>query len=154
MKQLDALISLYKPQIKPKQKSISELYAWLNNHLDIDEFPLTEFSNSFVKQLKLSAAKAITNAELNLAVEQLQFVAYRLLLSEKNSAYNEVLCESKAKFIYVIFEKRTGYISTNNSQLLLELSVEQGISQYDYDNTTSRFLYYITCVDRLAKKEY
>ena len=44
MKQLDALISLYKPQITPKQKSISELYAWLNNHLDIDELPLSEFS--------------------------------------------------------------------------------------------------------------
>lgn len=154
MKQLDALISLYKPQITPKQKSISELYAWLNNHLDIDELPLSEFSDSFLKQLKLSATKAITNAELNLTAEQLQFVSYRLLPSERNSTYNEVLCESNAKFTYVIFEKNTGYISTNNSQLLLELSVEQGISQYDYDNTTSRFLYYITCVDRLAKKEY
>lgn len=154
MKQLDALISLYKPQISPKQKTISELCAWLNSRLDIDELPLSKFSNSFIKQISQSAIKAITNAELNLTAEQLQFVSYRLLPSEKNSVYNEALCGTSERYIYVIFEENTGYILTNNSQLHLELSVEQGISQYDYDNTTSRFLYYISCIDRLAKKEY
>ena len=77
-----------------------------------------------------------------------------MLPTEKNRAYNAALKSTGEKYIYVIFERNTGYISTNSAQLQLELSVEQGVSQYDYDNDTDMFLYYITCLDRLKKEEY
>ena len=154
MKQFENLIALYKPQIIPQHKDISDLYNWLNNRLDIEEVPLTEFSNSFIKQLNFSAANAITNKELKLKTDQFQFVSYRLLPTDKNYVYNAILRQTGEKYIYVIFERNTGYISTNNAQLHLELSVEQGVRQYDYDNDTDMLLYYITCVDRLKKKEY
>lgn len=154
MEQFENLIALYKPQIIPQQKNILELHGWLSSHFNIEEFPLTEFSNSFIKQLYFSVANAITNEKLRLKAEQFQFVSYRLLPTDKNCVYNAVLHKIGEKYIYVIFEKNTGYISTNNAQLHLELSVEQGVSQYDYDNNTDIFLYYITCIDRLQKKEY
>lgn len=154
MKQVKNLIALYKPQIIPQHKDVSDLCSWLNSHLDIEEFPFTEFSNSFINQLNFSAVNAITNQKLKLTAEQFQFVSYRLLPTEKNRVYNASLGNTGEKYIYVIFERNTGYISTNNALLQLELSVEQGVSQYDYDNNTDIFLYYITCLERLKKKEY
>ena len=154
MKQIEKLIALYKPQVITQHKDISDLCSWLIGHLDIEEFPFTEFSNSFINQLNFSAVNAITNQKLKLTAEQFQFVSYRLLPTEKNRAYNAALKSTGEKYIYVIFERNTGYISTNSAQLQLELSVEQGVSQYDYDNDTDMFLYYITCLDRLKKEEY
>lgn len=154
MERFENIIAFYKSQIIPQYKDIVALRSWLNKHLDIEEVPLTEFSNSFIKQLNFSATNAITNKELKLKAEQFQFVSYRLLPTDKNYVYNAVLSKTREKYIYVIIERNTGYISTNNAQLHLELTIEQGVSQYDYDNNTDMLLYYITCVDRLHKKEY
>ena len=66
MEQFENLIALYNPQIIPQQKNILELHGWLSSHFNIEEFPLTEFSNSFIKQLYFSVANAITNEKLRL----------------------------------------------------------------------------------------
>ena len=154
MKQLQNLIALYKPQIIPQQKSISDLQTWLQKRFDVEEIPLSEFSDAFWKQLTFSATNAITNRRFKITNDKLNFIAYRLPLTEKNKAFLNGTRNVKDQFIYVIFESNTGFISTNHAHLHLELSVEQGISQYDYDNDTEMLIYYITCMDKLQKKEY
>ena len=138
MKQIEKLIALYKPQVIPQHKDVSDLCSWLNGHLDIEEFPFTEFSNSFINQLNFSAVNAITNQKLKLTAEQFQFVSYRLLPTEKNRAYNAALKSTGEKYIYVIFERNTGYISTNLSLIHICNWISYCFSQLDSINDVFR----------------
>ena len=70
MKQLQNLIALYKPQIIPQQKSISDLQTWLQKRFDVEKIPLSEFSDAFLKQLTFSATNAITNSKLKIAADR------------------------------------------------------------------------------------
>lgn len=92
--------------------------------------------------------------DLQLSVGDFLFVAYKALHTEKNRDYNSILQNTNEKFVHVVFEKKTGYILTNNSKLHLELSIFKGVTQYDYDNNTDRLLEYVTCIDMLKKHEY
>jgi len=154
MKQSENLLAHYKPTITPQYKSVEDMQKWLESHLDVEEISLTEFSDAFIEHLNYNSTNAITNSDLQLTAEDFLFVAYRIMHTEKNKEYNADLQKTNDNYIHVIFEKKTECFFTNNSKLFLELSIEQGISQYDYENDTIRLLHYVSCIDRLAKFEY
>lgn len=154
MERFENLLATYKTQIIPRRKDFFELQNWIVQNLDVEEMPLTDFSNAFIKQLILSAKNAITNSECQLSESQFQFISYRLKKTAKNCIYNADLRNSGNTFIYIIVERNTGFISTNNAKLHLELTVEQGISQIDYDSNSDYLLYYVRCIERLLKNEY
>lgn len=56
--------------------------------------------------------------------------------------------------IYVVFEKGTGYIRSNNNKLLLELFLERGVSQYDFDNDTNWLRSYLFYLESYSNGEY
>ncbi|MDR1615639.1 MAG: hypothetical protein LBR98_01265 [Syntrophomonadaceae bacterium] len=157
MNQIESLLAQYKPKISPGLKSAEVLQQSLKRCLDIERIPLTVFSESFIQHLYYNALHAITNKDAQLTSDEFSFIAYKLLRSEKNKEYIANINEhggTGEKFIYVIFEEKTGYVLVNNGKLHLEITIEFGVSQYDYDNNTERLLHYIGCVERLAKKEY
>ena len=147
------ILEHYKPMISPKEKNFEELHHWLEVKVDIEEIPLSAFTTAFIKHLDFNAENAITNAA-QLKAADFIFTAYKLLPTKKNETYNAKLNGKKEKFIYVILEEKTGYILTNNAKLHLELTIEKGISQNDYDHDTARLMEYISCIEHLEKKEY
>ena len=147
MKQRYEFIRNYKSQIIPGYKSFEETLKWLSEKVDIIEIPLSSFTNFFLESQKFNAVNAITNNNLHLSSEDFEFIAYKLLSTSKNEAYNK-------KLVYILFELRTGYVISNSAKLQLEIVIQQGIGQYDYENNTEYLLYYISCLDRLKNKEY
>ena len=135
MKQRYEFIRNYKSQIIPGFKSFEETLKWLSEKVDIIEIPLSSFTNFFLESQKFNAINAITNNNLHLSSEDFGFIA-------------------DGKFVYILFELRTRYVISNSAKLQLEIVIQQGIGQYDYENNTEYLLYYISCIDRLKNKEY
>ena len=152
MKQREEVISNENSQVSPGFKSFEETLKWLSEKVDIIEIPLSSFTNFFLESQKFNAINAITNNNLHLSSEDFEFIAYKLLSTSKNEAYNEKLEDEK--FVYILFELRTRYVISNSAKLQLEIVIQQGIGQYDYENNTEYLLYYISCIDRLKNKEY
>ncbi len=152
----EKLLLRYKPAITPCKKTFEETQIWLKSKYDVEEISLSEFTSAFIKHMKFNALHAITNKTLQLRFDTFKFVAYKLLETEKNKSYNSILFTNgfTEKFVYIILEQETGYNLANHSKIQLELTIAQGISQYDYDNNTDVLLNYISCIDRLDKKEY
>ncbi len=76
------------------------------------------------------------NQESKAGPDNLEFLCYKLEKTPRNEAYNQVLPAIHQEFIYVVMEKKTGYILSNSNKLFLELSLLQGVSQTDIDNDT------------------
>jgi hypothetical protein len=151
----EKLLLKYKSAIIP-QKTFEEIQIWLKNKYDVEEISLSEFTSTFIKHMKFNALHAITNKTQQLTPDDFKFVAYKLLDTEKNKFYNNILFIDgfTEKIVYIILERKTGYNLVNHSKIQLELTIAQGISQYDYENDTDVLLNYISCMDRLDKKEY
>ena len=95
MKQRYEFIRNYKSQIIPGFKSFEETLKWLSEKVDIIEIPLSSFTNFFLESQKFNAINAITNNNLHLSSEDFEFIAYKLLSTSKNEAYNEKLEDEK-----------------------------------------------------------
>ena len=50
--------------------------------------------------------------------------------------------------IYVLFEKKTGYITSNSQMLLLELFIEQGIDEEDLKSDSIHARSYLSRIER------
>ncbi|MGN8968912.1 hypothetical protein [Intestinimonas sp. HCP28S3_D6] len=74
-------------------------------------------------------------------------MAYKLLDSARNTAYNQVLMGIKEKFVYFILERKTGYIMCNSPQLFWEGMVKRGIGPEEYENEPAFLMYYLDCVE-------
>ena len=105
------------------------------------------FSAYFVKSLYFNAFHAITNYVPALKPEDFCFVAYKLLDSARNTAYNQVQMGIKEKFVYFILERKTGYIMCNSPQLFWEGMVKRGIGPEEYETEPAFLMYYLDCVE-------
>ncbi|MDL2235961.1 hypothetical protein LJC07_07460 [Christensenellaceae bacterium OttesenSCG-928-L17] len=146
------LLKKYKPAIKPNKKTVAELIRWLGVHYDIIALPLSEFSNAFHSELNNNVKNSIANYPLQLTNEEFDFVAYKLPETEKN--IQRGIKRDWHERVYVIFEKKTGYLSCNNARVFLELRIEQGVGQADYDNNSIFLKDYINCMEHMRKEEY
>lgn len=150
------ILERYKPKECPGRKSFEELQNWIKSRLDIQEIAIQEFSKPFIQHLYFNAFHALTNQRLRLNYDDFSFVAYKLLFTERNEAYNEDFFRraNGEEFIYIVLEKRTGYILCNNNQLFLQLKIEQGIAQDEFDSGGPALLEYVSCIAFLDQKEY
>jgi len=156
MNQVTNLIEQYKAEIIPVRKSFDEMLHLIASKADVEKIHISDFTDAFVKSLYFNARNAITNNSMQLSVDDFEFCAYSLMKSPKNNAYwNSIACvDPSENSIYIVLEKKTGFILTNHSKLHLELVIAQGISPYDYENDTDMLVFYLSCIDRLAKHEY
>ena len=150
----DRLIAEYKPKIIPKSKNIMELQKWLECNVAVERMSVTDFTPAFINHLYYNVVHSHRNEELQLSEEDFDFIAYRLCPVESNAEYAKALKATHEKYIYVVFETKTDFILSNSSKLFLELMIQCGVSQYDYDNNTLRLLEYVSCLNRYEKKEY
>ena len=149
------------PQQTPKRaeehsgkKSIEELENWLKERLDVQQIPLTSFTEFFVSQLWNWAANHAGNENTPVDPDKFQFVCYRLLDTARNAEYNQYTFCTHEPYIYVIFEKTADYLYSNCTKLDLELFAERGYSDADRRNNTFRFRHYEMCAGMLERHEY
>ena len=152
MKKLPGVKTFIQPGIKP----IDALCAWLEDAYDAELITMNEFSDHLAKMMRFNAFHTEANKALQVAEDDMQFIPYRL----RETAKNAVLFETSSSYlnyggyVYVIIEVKTGYIFCNHNKLFLELVIEQGVSQFDYDNETLMLRWYLDCMERLALGKY
>ena len=124
-------------EIVPVTKSPEELRVWLGGRLDVERLPLEE-----VSQTRLWAMRY--NIETNLGIDgsDLEFIAYRILPTERNAPYlEEGECVRVGIFEpRILMELTTGYLETTSNRLFDEYVVERGVSEKDLAEKTYRLL--------------
>lgn len=127
-------------EIVPGTKSLEELRAWLEGHLDVEREPLEE-----VSQTRLWAMRHNIEANLGIDGSDLEFIAYRILDTERNATYlEEGKCVRVGIFEpSILMELTTGYLETTSNRLFDEYVVERGVSQEDLTEKTYRLADYL-----------
>ena len=123
--------------------SVGELQEWLNKKADIEEVKLTDFSDAFAKMLNYNALNCLLNNGAITDSIQLKFHLYHLRNIPDSDSY-----------IYVVFEQETGYMVSNCAKLQWELTIARGVSDFDIEHRTIRFLEYQASISHLNLKEY
>jgi len=141
MNNREDLLKKYKHKIMPGEKSIEELIDFLKQKVDIKEISTTDLPESIMKHIAFNAVHCLRNQRLNLTAREFNFIAYKVLKNDKSNLYYQsnyahISNNEKGDIIYVVFETKTGCINSNCNRLLLELFIEQGISEFDYKNKT------------------
>ncbi|AAM25834.1 hypothetical protein M2349_002435 [Caldanaerobacter subterraneus subsp. tengcongensis MB4] len=159
MNNREDLLKKYKHKITPGEKSIEELIDFLKQKVDIKEISTTDLPESIMKHIILNAVHCLRNQRLNLTAREFNFIAYKLFKNDKSNLYYQsnyahISNNEKEDIIYVVFETKTGCIHSNCNRLLLELFIEQGISEFDYKNETPMFYAYLGYLDAYNNGEY
>ena len=97
-----------------------------------------------------NAVNAITNQKTKANKEDLEFVCFKV----EDSKYKLILDVTHEEFIYVIIERKTGYILSNCNELYFELVLTRGVTQEDIDSHTMYMQYYLHCLRAYQGKEY
>ena len=127
-------------EIVPGTKSPEELRTWLEGHLDVERLPLEE-----ILQTRLWAMRYNIEANLGIDGSDLDFIAYRILDTERNAAYLvEGKCVRAGIFEpRILMELTTGYLETTSNHLFDEYVVERGVSEKDLAEKSCRLLDYL-----------
>ena len=120
--------------------SVGELQEWLNKKADIEEVKLTDFSDAFAKMLNYNALNCLLNNGAITDSTQLKFRLYHLRNTDQNAPYYNI--PDSDSYIYVVFEQETGYMVSNCAKLQWELTIARGVSDFDIEHRTIRFLEY------------
>lgn len=141
----------YKAIVKTPEKTPDELESYLKHIAKvrrIDKETLDASSQgicctTYVNSLILEGC----------STNDLEWAAYELENNRENEKYyNDILMELPGETIIVVFEKKTGWITSNCQLLLLELFVERGVSKFDYDNETGNFNCYLIYMDGYLRR--
>lgn len=120
----ELLMEDFKQIISPPKK-IDDLIVWLRKNTIVTEIDLSSFSKPFLISLFNNAVNAITNQKSMANKEDLEFVCFKV----EDRKYEYVLEVTHEEFIYVIIERKTGYILSNSNRLYLELVLTLGVTQ-------------------------
>lgn len=137
-------------QIVSPQKSIDDLVGWLRRKTTVTKIDFSCFSKSLITMISNNAVNAITNQKTKANKEDLEFVCFKV----EDSKYKLILDVTHEEFIYVIIERKTGYILSNCNELYFELVLTRGVTQEDIDSHTMYMQYYLHCLRAYQGKEY
>nr|WP_075577153.1 nucleotidyltransferase domain-containing protein [Olsenella timonensis] len=121
-------------KIVPGTKTPAELRAWLEEHLDLEPEPLEG-----VSQARLWAMRHNIETSLGIDGSNLEFVAYRILPTERNAPYLEDVpqnCVGEPEPAIALMELRTGFVDLQCPRLFHEYVVARGVSQEDLTEKT------------------
>ena len=121
-------------KIVPGTKTPAELRAWLVGHLDLEPEPLEG-----VSQTRLWAMRHNIETSLGIDGSDLEFVAYRILPTERNAPYLEDVpqnCVGEPEPAIALMELGTGFVDLRCPRLFHEYVVARGVSQEDLTEKT------------------
>ena len=142
---------IYIPQIISPRKSSEELEIHLKNKVKCSSSDVPDKKSFFMKAMTESVLYSILNED-GYKEEDLEFVYYLVEHNEETEHYYEEMLSGQVPIkyepIYVLFEKKTGYITSNSQMLLLELFIEQGIDEEDLESESIHAISYLSFIDR------
>ncbi len=135
------------PMVISPRKSSDAFLNHLQSKVDCIETDFSANSKIFKKLILENASYCILNTEKYTTEEEFCFKQFKIGYNEDTAVYYQNL-NPAFQTIYVIFETKTGYLTSNSQRLLLELFIEQGIDPKDI--TTNSILYqsYLTYIER------
>lgn len=110
------------------------------------------FFRCFAKMLNYNALNCLLNNGAITDSTQLKFRLYHLRNTDQNAPYYNI--PDSDSYIYVVFEQETGYMVSNCAKLQWELTIARGVSDFDIEHRTIRFLEYQASISHLNLKEY
>lgn len=141
----------YIPQIISPKKSSEEFLTHLQNKVKCSQTDVPDKNSFFMKAMTQNVLYSILNEE-GYNEDDLEFVYYLVEHNEETEHYYEEMFSRVVPAIYepiyVLFEKRTGYITSNSQLLLLELFIEQGIDEEDLESNSIHAKSYLSRIDR------
>lgn len=141
----------YIPQIISPKKSSEEFLTHLQNKVKCTQSDVPDRNSFFMKAMTFNVLNCILNVE-GLTEDELEFVYYLVEHNEETEHYYEEIISRQIPVfyepIYVLFEKKTGYITSNAQMLLLELFIEQGIDEKDLESESIHAISYLSFIDR------
>ena len=141
----------YIPQIISPRKSSEEFLMHLNNKIKCTPSDVPDRNSFFMKAMTFNVLNCILNVE-GLTEDELQFEYYLVEHNEETEHYYEEMLSGQVPIkyepIYVLFEKKKGYITSNSQMLLLELFIEQGIDEEELKSNSILAKSYLSRIDR------
>lgn len=145
-----------------KRKSCNELITWLFGVFKVEEVPISHFSRFYIEYLNNLTCTTRKNRKILFNrnqrmisyaedLDSCSYIVYRLLSS------NDYCLQHVQDFFKnscVVFEKETGYITTDNPWLSLVMCVVQGVSQEERENNTISWVDYCSCLEHLINGDY
>jgi len=116
-------------------KSTTELIEALKLKFDVTEITATDLDSfaGLMDSIVFNACNCILNEDLQLKPESMLFIIFRIELNDKSMYYFENRQFKEDPFLYIVFEKHTGYFSSNSEHLATELAFTQGVSENEID---------------------
>ena len=144
-------INQFVPNIIKPRKSSEEFLSHLQNKVKCTQSDVPDRNSFFMKTITFNVLNCILNVE-GLTENNLEFEYYLVEHNEETEHYyEEIISRQVPAFyepIYVLFEKKTGYITSNSQMLLLELFIEQGIDEEDLESESIHAISYLSRIDR------
>lgn len=140
------LIAKYKKNLTPGLKSTFELIKVLKSNYNIQEISYKDVDPVFWEHSVFDNLESLQNGKTY------QFCVFKVIRDSKSRKIYRLWDEIvESDYIFVIFEKLTGYITSNCNQLLLFLIIKRGIEKYDYDNNTPVMIHYLMLLNEFKK---
>ena len=145
------MTATFHPRIISPRKSSDVFLAHLQTKVDCIE---TDFSSNYetFKELILeNVVHCILNTEKYTKEKDFSFRQFKIEYSRDTALYYESLNPS-FQTVYVIYEMKTGYLTSNSQRLLLELFIEQGIDSEDIATDSILYQSYLTYIERYTEQ--
>lgn len=131
-------VQMFKSRIPIGLKSSAELIEYLKQKAEIKEILPSDLPGKIMQTAVDNASHCILNENLQLKADDMSFLVFQVIQGKNSSPYYSDISQDE-DFIYVIFERSTGYITSNSNQLFLELELARGVTQHEYDTEGSQF---------------
>jgi hypothetical protein len=131
-------VEVFKDLVPVGPRSVRDLIGSLRRQIDMTEIPLDGLPGRLAEQERVNAYHCIYNEEQRLGPEDMRFRSFLVTRNEKSGRYFRGI-DGRFDFLYVVFEDLTGYISSNDSRLFLELEFARGVSRQQIDGEGPQF---------------
>lgn len=131
-------VAMFKDSIPIGKKQTFELVDFLKNQVDVREIKLNDLPGNVAKMVIFNAVHCILNNDLQLNSKDMSFLVFQIIKNEKSYKYFTDKGQ-RGKFVYIVFEEHTGYISSNSNQLFLEFELARGVTQHEFDTEGNQF---------------
>ncbi len=88
--------------------------------------------------------------------ESLKFLCFIIKNEGEGEEYYKLLHSKghECNIIYAVFEEKTNYIGSNCGKLFLDLVIERGIEEKDYQQNSIKLIEYLSRIEALEKGWY
>jgi hypothetical protein len=148
--------------VKPLgRKTVDEMIVFLEEEVSAIAIDFSQLSEGFQKGFHMGIDLYVESWQLNAKIKDLEFFAYLIPKNQKGSQYYQYPYEPMIVEGYgddlicvILVKPLEDYIFCNCNKLFLDLCVERGIGEYDYENDTMKLVEYLSHFEFLENKWY